>query len=312
MRRVLPAIACALAAACGQRPEAPPAPVQATVPLQVESHRPFVDVGLRRPDGSTRSARFLVDSGGGSFLIVEPLARELGLVWDKTEREEGLEFGHVREPPSASLGGLALDLDPERVAVVVGAESVLPPQARARAEGMFPGHLLARYHVVFDYPKRTFTLARPGVLQPVGTPLPMPVSGESGFPRTELEIDGSVYGFLLDTGASFTMVSEVLLKSWAGAHPDWPRQAGAAGEAATLGGQALETLTVASARWGTRPLGEFGVVSQRAGTFENWMSSMMSAPIVGSLAGNVLERFRIELDYPNQTLYVSAAAGIGK
>jgi len=35
------------------------------------------------------------------------------------------------------------------------------------------------------------------------------------------------------------------------------------------------------------------------------MSGMMSAPIVGSLAGNVLERFRVELDYPNQTLYLS-------
>jgi predicted aspartyl protease len=312
VRKALPAIACALASACGQRPEVPAAPVQATVPLQVESHRPIIAVELRRPDGSTRAARFLVDSGGGSFLIVEPLARELGLVWGKTEREEGLEFGHVSVPPVASLGGLALDLDPERVAVIVGADSVLPPQAQARAEGMFPGHLLARYHVVFDYPQRTFTLARPGVLQPSGTPLPMPVSKKSGFPRTELEVDGTTYGFLIDTGASFSMVSEVLLKSWGGAHPDWPRQAGAAGEAATLGGQALETLTLPGARWGTRALGEFGVVSQRAGTFENWMSSMMSAPVVGSLAGNVLEHFRIELDYPNQTLYVSAAAGIGK
>jgi hypothetical protein len=31
----------------------------------------------------------------------------------------------------------------------------------------------------------------------------------------------------------------------------------------------------------------------------------MVAPIVGSLAGNVLKRFRIELDYPNEVLYVS-------
>ena len=40
------------------------------------------------------------------------------------------------------------------------------------------------------------------------------------------------------------MVSEVRLKSWGSAHPEWPRQAGAAGEAATLGGQTLETMTV--------------------------------------------------------------------
>jgi hypothetical protein len=31
----------------------------------------------------------------------------------------------------------------------------------------------------------------------------------------------------------------------------------------------------------------------------------MTTPILGSLAGNVLKGFRIELDYPNEMLYVS-------
>ena len=52
----------------------------------------------------------------------------------------------------------------------------------------------------------------------------------------------------------------------------------------------------------TRQLNEFGVVSQRQGTFERYMSSMITAPIVGSLAGNVLKRFRGELDHPNEKL----------
>ena len=39
---------------------------------------------------------------------------------------------------------------------------------------------------------------------------------------------------------------------------------------------------------------------------EKWMSSMMAVPIVGSLAGNVLKRFRVELDYLNSKLYLSA------
>jgi len=41
------------------------------------------------------------------------------------------------------------------------------------------------------------------------------------------------------------------------------------------------------------------------GTFERYMSSMMTAPIVGSLAGNVLRGFRVELDYPGKRLYLS-------
>jgi len=78
------------------------------------------------------------------------------------------------------------------------------------------------------------------------------------------------------------------------------------GDAATLGGQALETMFVPSARWGPHTLGEFGVVSQQEGTFERYMSSMMTAPIVGSLAGNVLRHFRLEIDYANEKLYLSA------
>lgn len=134
--------------------------------------------------------------------------------------------------------------------------------------------------------------------------LPMPV-GRTGFPRTEIEIAGTKYGVLLDTGASFTMVSEVVLKAWGAAHPDWPRAAGAVGEAATLGGQTLETMTLPSGTWGAQPLPSFGVVSQREGTFERYMSGMMKEPIVGSLAGNVLRRFRLDLDYPNEKLYGS-------
>src|SRR4029079_1078868 len=68
---------------------------QATVPLHVEGNRPFVDVTFHRADGTTRAARFLVDSGGGAFLIVEPLARDLGLTWGATTREEGSEFARV-------------------------------------------------------------------------------------------------------------------------------------------------------------------------------------------------------------------------
>ena len=91
---------------------------------------------------------------------------------------------------------------------------------------MFPGHVLSQYHVVFDYPARTFTLAASGVLTPRGTSLPMRVGNASGFPRTELQIDGTSYAMLLDTGASFTMVSEVLLKAWGVRHPQWPRYPG--------------------------------------------------------------------------------------
>jgi len=88
-------------------------------------------------------------------------------------------------------------------------------------------------------------------------------------------------------------------------HGDWKRYPGAYGDAATLGGQTLETMFVPSATWAGKPLTGVDVTSQREGVFEKWMSSMMTAPIIGSLGGNVLSHFRVELDYPNQKLYLS-------
>lgn len=280
-------------------------PQQATVPLLIDRNRPYVDLTLQRADGSKRSARFLVDSGGGGFILTEPLAKDLGLKWGATMKEEGAEFAQVTDKLKASVGDFSLELDPQRVLVVIGADTILPKSVTAPHDGMLPGHVLAKYHVIFDYPKAKFTIARAGVLEPKGTALPMPVHPRSGFPRTEIEIDGKSYGLLLDTGASFTMVSEVLLKSLGAAHPDWPRHPGAYGEAATLGGMTLETMFIPRGRWGTNQLTEFGVVSQRQGTFESYMSRMMTSPIVGSLAGNVLKRFRVDLDYPNAKLYLS-------
>jgi predicted aspartyl protease len=278
---------------------------QATVPLIVEKNRPFVELTFRRPDGSKRTARFLVDSGGGGFGMVEPLARDLGLKWGPTQQEEGKTLALITDPVKVYIGDFPLELNPKRVGVTIGVDTILSKDQYTRTEGLLPGHVLAKYHVVFDYPNGKFTIARPGILKPKGEGLAMPINSESGFPRTEMEIDGKTYGFLIDTGASFTMVSEVLLKSLGAAHPDWPRHPGGFGEAATLGGSTLETMFIPKGLWGANHLSEFGIVSQREGTFERRMSRMMSAPIVGSLAGNVLKRFRLELDYPNAKLYLS-------
>ncbi|MEO8480014.1 MAG: hypothetical protein ABI542_10335 [Gemmatimonadota bacterium] len=282
--------------------------VQATVPLMVEGNRPFVQVSFHKSDGSVRTARFLLDTGGGGFLMAEPLARDLGLQWGQTVHEEGAEFGVITGPVAAYLGDFRLDLNPQRTLVVVGQDNILPPAAPGRAEGMIPGHVLSQYDVVFDYPKGSFTIARPDVLTHLGVVMSMPVGTRSGFPRTEIAVDGTVYGLLLDTGASYTMVSEVVLKALGQRHPDWPRHTGAFGDAATLGGQAMETLLLPGAQWGSEHLSGFGVVSQREGTFERWMSGMMASPIVGSLAGNVLKSFRVELDYAHERLYLSGVA----
>ena len=277
---------------------------QVTVPLMIENNRPFININLRRADGSTRVARFLVDSGGGAFQMTEPLVRDLGLHWGETHQEDGNKFAVLTEMPKAFVGDFPLELNPERVGVELESDNILPPVA-GHADGMLPGMVLAHYLVIFDYPGARFTLARPNVLTPKGNSLPMPVGKESGFPHTEIEVAGTKYGMMIDTGASFTMVSEALLQSWGRDHPEWPRYQGAYGEAKTLGGATLETMTIPGGLWGTNKLAEFGVTSQREGHFERVMSKWVGAPVVGSLAGNVLKRFRLVMDYPNAKLYIS-------
>lgn len=103
-----------------------------------------------------------------------------------------------------------------------------------------PGHVLKRYHVVFDYPAGRFTLAQPGTVKPRGVRLATPIGTRSGFPRIELKIGDETHGFLLDTGATYTMISQELLEHWSNLHPDWKRITGAVGAANMMGGS-MET-----------------------------------------------------------------------
>src|SRR5258708_1546887 len=216
-----------------QTPQAPPAPRSATVPFHFEDNRVFVDLTFTKPDGSPRIARFWVDTGGGGFLMAEPLARDLGLdLSGKSAEEKGTKFLAVT-PPAARMGNMQLDLKDAHALVVMEQKTVQP--GFNNAEGMLPGQVLRRYQVVIDYGTRQFTLALPGTLKMQGTRLNTPVQQHNGFPRLEVTIAGKPYGFLLDSGAAYTMISQNVLDEWAKAHPEWPRATGAVGAANMIG-----------------------------------------------------------------------------
>lgn len=278
-----------------------------TVPLVVgDNNRPYVDVVLRGPEGAEQTVRMLLDTGGGAFILGESMARALGLAWDEPASGEEARFARLESPPEARLGAMALSLVPERVLVALGVESGMPGDEEAN--GLFPGHVLAQYHVILDYPAGEITLAARGSVKPRGEPLPMGVSEPLGFPRTEMSIGGEEYGFLLDTGPPATIVSQALVEEWHQANPDWERHDGASGialELEAVGGRVLETMTVENARWGGFALDDFTVAAQPEGTFEDYMSGLMSGPVIGALGSNVLREFRLELDYANETLYLS-------
>jgi predicted aspartyl protease len=279
----------------------------ATVPLIVEFNRPFVDLEFTKPDGSLRKARFWVDTGGGGFILCESLANDLNLKLGQTFTEEGSKIAAITPPP-ASLGGMPLNLEGARSFVTIGAKTVMPG---VNAEGLFPGHILKRYHVIFDYPGRKFTLAKPGSIKPRGTRINSPVNQRSGFPRIEAQIGGETYGFLLDTGASFTMISQELLAEWSGKNPTWQKTTGAYG-AANMGLGQMEAkalmLRLPDVQLADFHLQGIAAVSRPKGTFENYMSQMMAAPIKGAIGGNLLRAFRIEIDYAGGATYLEKKA----
>lgn len=291
-----------MALAQGTAKESPQRTV--TVPLIVEFNRPFVDLQLSRPDGTLRTARFWIDTGGGGFLLSEPLATELGLRPGEQFNDGDMKMA-MTSAPKASLGGMPLDLTAARAVIVLGRNDM---DDGVPAEGMLPGHVLARYHVVFDYPRGRFTLAEPGVLQPRGTRIASPISEQMGFPRIEVRAGDQTLALLLDTGASFTMISEQQMAKWR-----WPKITGAFGNA-NMGTGPYEAeatmLRMPQLRVGEATLRDVPVVSRRAGTFEKYMSSLMTGPIVGALGGNVLRAFRIEIDYPNGATYVEQSGAL--
>jgi len=279
------------------------------VPIDLRDNRVFVTLTCVRADGSLRPVRFQVDSGGGAVILAESLSHDLAL---KSIGPVSKEEGDIYQPvssPQIRIDEMPLDLAGVNTVVLVGSKSEFSPGSGA--EGFLPARVLRKYQVVFDYPARQFTMAQPGALKPRGVPVPSPIAEKSGFPRIELSVDGQKYGFLLDTGAAYTMISQTLIDKWQAAHPNWPHCVGAVGAANMIGGASdakAEMLRIPEMQWGTFDLPRVGVVSRPAGTFEKWMSGMMTAPIVGSIAGNMLRAFRIEIDYPHGVTYLERQA----
>jgi hypothetical protein len=169
-------------------------------------------------------------------------------------------------------------------------------------EGLLPGKALEHYQVVLDYPRQQLSIGIPGSLPHEGEMLPCPYIASSGHPLVNLRIDGTSYGFLLDTGSQITLIREDLLQKWSKEHPAWPHSTGAVGPA----NEGPDT-DVVLLRIPIVQVGSFRVNSVVAASRSNETYSATSyetpAAIVGALGGNVLRQFRVEIDYPRQLCF---------
>jgi hypothetical protein len=269
--------------------------------MSVEGNSPIVTLTFRRPNGSVRKARFIFDSGGGAIILNEGLATDIGLKPEGPAiSEEGQQYRSV-DVPMVLIGGMPLDVRTSQAFVHLGPTSFTN---RDSVEGLLPGKALERYQVVLDYPRQQLSVGAPGSIPHRGEELDCPYIAFSGHPRVDVEIEGASYGFLLDTGTKLTLVREDLLQRWSKEHPDWPSSTGAVGPANVDGAPDGDfLLRIPGFQLGSFTAKSIVVASRPNGTFST-TSYETPAVIVGALGGNVLSRFRIEIDYPEQLLFL--------
>ena len=292
-------VAAVLAAFSGLVASEVTEPRSATVAMSLDHNRMTVEIAFTRVDGSPRPARAWVDTGGTTVMVAEPLARELGV--DLSAMPAGSEKPYASKTPvpPMSLGGILLDIENMNFAVRSGRFAMPGVQA----ECVLPARCLRRLHVVFDYPARQLTVARPGVLTPAGTAVPCRVNPETGLFMVETMIDKDKVALGVDTGSAGTWLSDKLTAAWLARHPDWPRAVGAAGST-NFFGFPFETqgalLGLPALMIGSMPVGqEIAVLGLDQGIFD-WYSQKSAAPVAGFLGAELIARFRLEVDFPGQ------------
>jgi len=279
-----------------------------TVPFVLDHNRMTVEIEFVRPDGTLRKAQAWVDLGSEFVVVGEPLARDLGL--DLAALQKAPKEAVESAPPSPPLrvGGLALD--------VSGIKVLIRPGARWRpgvvADAMLPASALRHDHVVFDYPARRMTIARPGALEPRGVAVPCRFNAETGLLQVDATVDGRTLALGVDNGSTGTWVSSTLTSDWQKRHPDWPHAVGAVGSANFWGisiettGTLMRLPGLGLASMTVRDVALLGIGQE----IFDWYSTKSAGPVVGFIGANVLRRFRFEIDYPGRMTYWEAGAEI--
>lgn len=272
-----------------------------TVPMSVEGNAPIVTLTFKKPDGSSRRARFVFDSGGGGIILNEGLAKDLGeKPIGPVMSSDGQRFQEV-DVPAAWVGRMPIDLRGSRTFMHLGATSFTN---RDTVEGLLPGKAFEHYQVVLDYPRQEWSVGEPGTLQHRGERIAAPYITSSGHPRIEVVVGEQTFGMLLDTGTQLTLFRDDLLQRWSRENPVWPRSRGPVGPA-NVAGVAVDALLlrIPVLRIGSVNIARVAAVSRPDKTYSATKFETPAA-IVGALGGNVLSQFRVEIDYPDQLLFL--------
>lgn len=252
-----------------------------------------------------RPVRLYSDTGGGHTLLAPELVAELGLPVE--HRDAGADA-----PPGTGWPRWAAGAGIPRPAGPVGVMALTP--LGPGLDGFLGQDWFAGRTWTFDYPGKRL-LHRAGGDLPSGARisfhLPGPGPESAAFGRITIEIDGKPLDVLFDTGATTELVPEAqaavgdgrasrratsfmkaaVFDGWRKAHPDWPVIAKAE---VRSGADMIRVPVVVVAG---QKVGPVWFTRRPDRAFDEFMSSLMDAPVVGALGGSGLRYFRITVDY---------------
>ena len=281
-----------------------------TVPFIFDDNRVFAQLTFVRPDGAFRNAIAFVDLGTPRMVIDQELREELQPDQNK--------------PLLLRVGNLDIPIDSSAIETDTGLGFTGRDGKRSiPVEAILPGSLLKNFQVVFDYAKRTLTIARPDTLGGKGDGVPCRVNEKTGLISVTATIAEHSYAFAIDCGSAYSWIRHDVAQQWVKAHPDWERGTGAVGEAnmqtRTDSAEARATiLRLPQIRFGSLQLKQIGVLGISAeappippapgesavhGDFFDWYSKKSPEPVIGWIGGNVLKGFRVMIDFPRRMIY---------
>ena len=280
-------------------------PSAGTAPFVLDGNRVYAVIDFLRPDGSTHRALAFVDMGSSAMSVSDSLFQEL----------------HLATQPSVRflVGSLPVSVPTSKLT----SERSVPHAvagSKLRVEATLPAGVLQKYQVVIDYQTRTLTLARVGSITPAGVGVPFHLSTETGLAAVDATVDGQRYSLTVDNGSAYTWIRQSTVQGWLQTHPDWELGVGAIGPAnMMMSGDSAETngilVRVPEIAVGSLTLTHVGALG--AGSLSglpngtslfDWYSAKNAVPVVGWIGGNVLQRYRLTIDYNSHVMYFQKIA----
>jgi hypothetical protein len=242
--------------------------------------------GVAVLDAAGRPAVTLVDTAGTALCLSMALAEELELPVHEWLDDQGIPVAVV-DPPPLSVGGAPLDTE----GLVAYAFEYTRPLGLAarRADVLLPSTVLRRHHLVLDGPNERIEIGPPGGLERRGVAVPTTID-DHGMVRLTIDVDGHVIDVVLDSALSCCLAADRVVRGWQQRHPNWPASASAVGPGNVIGSPVearIPMLRVAAVE-----IGSF-TVPEVAFAWRNDDDLLVD----GALGGNVLDLFRVDIDY---------------